>query len=321
MPFAASIVFLTPLAGLLALLAVIPLGAFLLAERRLRAARALLGLRPPPGRVRARRAVALAAVPALLALAAAQPALRRQSSVEARTDAAAFVVLDTSRSMAATPGTAAQSRLARARAMAGDLANTVGDVPLGVATLTDRVLPDLFPTADRGTFQSVVRSVSIEDPPPRESSVTATAFSALAAVGSQGFFERAVRHRVLVLVTDGESRPFDAAGVASALAAGPGVRVVVARVGAGRDRVRGPRGGAEPYRPDPAGAAASVQQLARATGGRVVAATGAAAGAAVRAAVGSGPTVRVGLEPTTDTLAPYVALLALIPLAVALRQK
>jgi hypothetical protein len=64
-----------------------------------------------------------------------------------------------------------------------------------------------------------------------------------------------------------------------------------------------------------------VQQLARATGGRVVPATGAAAGAAVRAAVGSGPTVRVGLEPTNDTLAPYVALLALIPLAVALRQK
>src|SRR3954451_22153111 len=132
--------------------------------------------------------------------------------------------------MAATPGSAAQSRLARARAVARDLAARVGGVPLGVATLTDRVLPDLFPTADRGTFQSVVRSVSLEDPPPRESSVTATAFSALGPVGSQGFFERAVRHRVLVLLPDGEMRPFDAAGVASALAAGPGVRLVVARV-------------------------------------------------------------------------------------------
>jgi hypothetical protein len=74
----------------------------------------------------------------------------------------------------------------------------------------------------------------------------------------------------------------------------------------------------EPYRPDRAGAAAALAQLTRATGGRLVQANAAAAGAAVRQAVGSGPTVRLGLEPRIDTLAPFVALAALIPLLFAL---
>jgi hypothetical protein len=92
---AASFVFLTPWAGLLALLGALPLVGFVIGARRAEAVRAALGLRPAPRASRVRRASLSAAVVVLLALAAMQPALRSHSSLRERTDAQAFVVLDT----------------------------------------------------------------------------------------------------------------------------------------------------------------------------------------------------------------------------------
>ena len=135
----------------------------------------------------------------------------------------------------------APKRLARAKRAALDAAASLGDVPVGVATFTDRVLPILFPTANRAAFDSAVEALTIEDPPPRDVNTVATSFGALAALGTQGFFPSRVHKRAAIVVTDGESRPFDPGTLASTLS-GHGIRLAVVPVGTGGDRVFRPDG-------------------------------------------------------------------------------
>jgi hypothetical protein len=72
------------------------------------------------------------------------------------------------------------------------------------------------------------------------------------------------------------------------------------------------------YRPNPA-SGSTLAALAGATGGAVFGERQTAAAAtAVRDALGSGPTVRLGLEPHTRPLGRFLALLALLPLALVL---
>jgi hypothetical protein len=273
---------------------------------------------PDPGAQR-RRYAAVISVPLLIALALAQPAWRRHGSVPTRTDAGVFVVVDTSNSMAAAASAHAPWRLEQAKRIALGVGSRLPGVPLGVATFTDRVLPNAFPTTDAAVFDSTIRSLTIDSPPPRETARVATDLSALAAFQRADFFTRAQRHRALLLLTDGESSPFDASAVAGALAASPRIRVVVVRVGGGRDRLHaagGKAGGS--YRADPAGARRAIAQLTAATSGRSF--TGSAAGiaAALRADIGAGATTKVASTPETRTLAPIIALISLVPLIFSL---
>jgi uncharacterized protein (DUF58 family) len=268
-----------------------------------------LRLPPPEQRDRVRRGALLGAVVLLLVLAAMQPVIRTQTSLRARTGAEAFVVLDTSRSMLAAPSPGAPTRLAQAKRAAQSLGARLHGIPLGVATFTDRVLPDLFPTSDSAAFNSVVDALKIEDPPPRDVNTVATTFDALSQLATEGFFAPSVRRRAVVVITDGESRAFDPAAVAGALSAS-GVQLSVVRVGSGADRVRRPDGKPEAnYRPDPVGARLSVARLRAAVRDQ-----GGDPAAFVKQALGSGPTKVVGVEPRSRTVAPFVALLALIPL-------
>ncbi len=311
---AATLTFLTPWAALLIVAAAAPLLALAYGRRRVARVRNVLRLPAPSSRSAVTRAVLVVAVVALLVLAATQPVLQTRTALHARSDAQVFTVLDTSRSMLAAPSAGGTTRLARARAIAARVDQELGDVPVGVATLTDRVLPDLFPTADAGAVDGVLGSVGIEDPPPRGVSTVATTFDALSSLGTQGFFPDSVRKRVVLLLTDGESAPFDPGAVAGALAHA-GIALVVDRVGSGADRVWRQNGTAEAnYRPDPAGARASVAQLASAAHGT----TTNDPAAALRRALGAGPTEVVGQTTQTRTLAPYLALLALVPLALLL---
>jgi hypothetical protein len=305
--------FLSPLGALLALAVLVPLAAAALAAGRSARARALIGLAPPP---LGRDAVlpALVAVPLLLALAATQPALRTHRTQLQRTDAEAFFVFDVSRSMLAARGPRAATRLERARAAALRLRAAIPAVPAGVASLTDRALPHLFPTIDAAAFATTIRdAIGIERPPPQELEPNATSFAPLADLGTQGYFQPATKVRIVVLLTDGESRPFDPATVASGLR---GVKLVIVRIWGAAERVRGPGGRIEEaYRPDPR-SAEIVAGLASATGGRAFDASQlGAAEAALRADAGTGPTKRRGVEVRTSSLAPYVALLALAPLS------
>jgi hypothetical protein len=315
----ASLTFLTPSAGLLALAAVVPLTAFALAGARVRRARELLRLAAPGGRRRLWQALALTLVPLLIALALAQPAWRRHGTVAVRADAGVFVVVDTSNSMAAAASAHAPSRLEQAKRIALAVGAQLPGIPLGVATFTDRTLPDAFPTADQAIFDSTIRALAVDSPPPRESQPVATNFAALTAIARRDFFTRAQRHRVVLLITDGESEPFDANAVASALAATPPTGVVVVRVGGGGDRLHrsdGTPGGS--YRADPAGARRAVDRLASATHGSAFSGGSGGVAAAIRSQLGSGETTELASPPRIWALGPVVALASLVPLLLIL---
>jgi hypothetical protein len=195
------------------------------------------------------------------------------------------------------------------------VASQLGGIPAGVASFTDRALPNLFPTIDRAVVDSTLRSLGTDMPPPREASRVATTFAALRALQRSNFFTAAQSHRALLLVTDGESRPFDAAALARTLAASPRLHVMVVRVGSAGDRLYGADGRpGSVYRSDPGGARQAVAQLVSATGGRSFDGGSAGVATALESVLGSGPTRRIASEPQTRALAPYVVFLSLIPL-------
>jgi hypothetical protein len=243
--------------------------------------------------------------------------LRSSSSISVRTDAEALFVIDSSRSMLASRAPGARTRITRARDDAIRLRDELIDIPSGVATMTDRVLPDLLPVPDRDSFEQTVRqAVQIDDPPPGNDAVTATTLGALGALGTQSFYAPSARHRIAVVLTDGESRPFDANQTARALGH---VSLFFIRIGSSGEHVFDADGHLEPaYHPE-ASSAEALAGLARAAHTKTFreGELGAAV-SAVRAALGTGPTQREGLTVTTRALAPYVALAALVPLLLLL---
>ena len=312
----ASLTFLTPWAALVGLAVLIPLAAFVIGANRVARVRENLGL-PNPGRLLDRRAAAAAsAVVLLLALTAAQPALSRGPKERLRTDAQALFVLDTSQSMAASSGANGPTRLERAAIEARRLRAALPDIPSGVATLTDRVLPNLLPVPDREAFDATLqKSIAIEQPPPSTTSVRSTDYGALATVPESGFFAPSAKHRVVVLLTDGETRPFDSAGVSKVFGAAPRPALVAVRFWRQDEGIYRNRRADPNYRPDPS-SSVQLATLAAVSGGKVFQAGDVArTAAAVRAALGSGPTRTVGRVQRVDPLGPYVALAALIPLA------
>ena len=312
--------FLTPLAALVAPAALLPLGAAALGRRHAGAVGRALGLEPPSTRSGLVRPALAAAAIVLLGVAAAQPVLERRSSERVRKDVQALFVLDTSRSMAASATATSPTRLDRAIAAAVRLRASIPEVPSGVATLTDRVLPDLLPVADTTSFDGVVRrSVAIESPPPRDQSVRATTYAALADIASGNYFAPSASRRIVVLLTDGESAPVDAGRVARALPATKGYRLVTVRFWNGDEAVYGSGGKPESgYRPDPSGRVI-LDGLAAADGGRAFEESrlGAAA-SSLRGFAGHGPTaVAQGERRSRLALAPFLAAVALVLLLLA----
>ena len=313
--------FLTPLCAFVALLALLPLGAAILAHGRTGSVRRALRLPPPECRTELLPPALAAAAIVLLGLAAAQPALTRTSSPRVRRDVQALFVLDTSRSMAASSSATASTRLDRAAKAAVRLRAAIPEVESGVLTLTDRVLPDLLPVADVQGFDGVVeRAVRIESPPPRASAVRATSYGVLSDIASGNDFAPTAARRIVILLTDGESNPVQSGDLAGRLAAGRGYRFVAVRFWQGNESVYGADGKAEAaYRPDPSGRT-TLRDLAAALGGRSFEEGEAGAAAAyLRRLAGSGPTVRVaGTNRSRLALGPYLAVPALLGLLAAL---
>jgi hypothetical protein len=313
-PLPASLVFLTPWGAIAMLAAVVPLAGLALAERRERRAREVLKLSAPPPASHLRRAAALVAVPAILGLAATQPALQTTKSARVRTDAQAMFVLDISRSMLASRSATSATRLARAKAYALQIREAIPEVPSGIATMTDRVVPSLLPNADLSVFADTLnRAVQLETPPPISSDVLATELGSLGSLGTQNFFPPSARHRVAVVLTDGEGVSFDPNAVARQLAAG-GVKLVIVHVWNRHEAVYDSGVPEQAYQTRPQSNAA-IASLVTAAGGRAFGegSIGAAA-RAVQADAGSGPTIVQGRVTRTQTLAPYIALVALVPL-------
>ncbi len=200
--------FLTPLAAVFAVAVAAPLAALLLTERRSERVRAVLGLDGPGRRAFVPVVVAIALLPALVAVAAAQPVVVRQHSVKQRGDAQAFFVIDTSLSMQAQLAPGQPTRIMRARRIARHLAAALPDVPIGLAGMTDRVLPFLMPTTDPTLLRrTLVQSVGIDEPPPSQqyNHDRATNLQSLIPVLNAHFFATHVKHKLLVVFTDGEA--------------------------------------------------------------------------------------------------------------------
>jgi VWA domain-containing protein len=203
-----GVTFLTPIDAVFVVAAAAPLAALIVTERRSSRVRALLRLREPGRRPVVQAATAVVLLPALVAIAAAQPVVVRQQLVRERSDAQAFVVIDTSDSMRASSGPRLPSRLTRAKRIAMRLERALGDVPVGIATMTDRVLPDVMPTTDPALFdRTMAQSVGIDRPPPSQQyrAGRATNLEALVPVIGSHFFSDAVKRRLLVVLTDGEA--------------------------------------------------------------------------------------------------------------------
>jgi Mg-chelatase subunit ChlD len=199
--------FLTPLAALFVLAAAVPLTALLLTERRAGGIRRVLRLAAPRRRTLLPVALALVLLPALVAVAAAQPVVIRQQRVQQRADAQAFFVFDTSLSMQAADGPGKPTRLDRAKQLALRLEHSLADVPAGIASMTDRSLPVVMPTTDRTLFaRAVEQSIAVDRPPPSQPHQRrATTFEAIVPLMQSNFFSQGVQRRLLVVLTDGES--------------------------------------------------------------------------------------------------------------------
>jgi len=305
--------FLTPTAALVALGGVCALTLFLLGRRRAERVRATLGLQPGGERAFVRPAL-IAAVTVLVALAVAQPALTHHSPAHVRVGTQALFVLDTSRSMAASAGPGQATRLDRARAIAISLRRSIPDVAAGVATLTDRVLPDLLPVADARGFDEVVGgAVAIESPPPRATAVRATDYGALVAVPHSGFFAPGTTRRIVVLVTDGESLPTPLTDLARAF--GGGTHLVVVQTWGGDEGVFDETGRRElNYTPDPS-ARAALEALVSAVGGTLAREPDLAPARRALQALGDHGAVRrtAGVQTGRTPLAPYLLAAAILP--------
>ena len=315
-----SLTFLTPAAALLALGVVVPLAVYVLRRRHARRVRGRIGL-GEPGRRRLVVAVgSLFAAAALVGLAAAQPVLERDTTLHVRTDAEVFVVLDITRSMLAQESVSAPMRIDRAKEAASVYRASLPSVRIGLASMTDRVLPHLFPSFREDVYEATLeRALDIERPPPRTGFRTnVSSLDALGAVRAQRFFSPQAKKRLLVVVTDGEVLSVSNIRLAAIMRRQPEIGTIFVHVWGGDESVFS-RGAREPqYKPNP-DARQILERLADATGGAVVSEGDVAQAVRVtRGLLGEGPTAVEGERGKRLALAPYLTLLAFLPLGLAL---
>lgn len=305
-----GLVFAHPYAALAALAGLVPVAVALLRLRTERRVRRVLGLPEPRPAAHFARPVALACVFGLLGLAATHPSLRLQRERTVRTDVQVVVVLDSSRSMLAAPARGRPERWQRAAAFAGRLQRELPGVPMGLSSLTNRLLPYLFPTNDPRAYQLVLQEAyGIQKPPPALTiDRWVTTFDSLGEETVHRFFSPDVHKRVLVVLSDAETRPFEARTVLRQLEQA-GTTPVVVRFWQRGERIF--QLGSESYRATEPGALSALRDAGW------PAFSESQLGAAVqriRAAVGTGPLARVGYAQDDVELAPWIALAAFVPL-------
>jgi hypothetical protein len=312
-----SITFSTPLAALIALVGLVPLAVLLTERDRLRRVCAQLGLRPPDERRMLSVVVALSVLVALLALAAAQPVAAVRKTEKGRADAEAFFVFDTSRSMGAATGPGSPTRLDRARTDAKALRALLPNLPTGVASLTDRTLPHLFPSMSTNDFNATLdESLGIDRPTSSLAygDALGTKLGALGDLVAAHYFTPGAHRRVAVVFTDGETLPENLSALPVLLHQGH-VRVFFFQYWGRNERVYDAQGRLNPaYTPNPT-LTEPLTTLAGVLQARVYRpGETSAAAAAIRSAIGNGPMTTRGRELSSRLLTPYLVLLALLPL-------
>jgi hypothetical protein len=317
-----DLAFQTPGWALVALLVVLPLAALVVARRRSGRVARVLALDPPGRNAVVVPVVALVGFAVLVGTAAAQPVLVDAGEAPTRDDAELLAVVDVSRSMLASPAAGAPTRFDRARSLARRVRAAVPEVPAGVVSISDRVLPHLFPTSDPRAFAIVLdRALAVGRPLPRIGGGLATRVDPLTAVASRGYFTDGVSRRVMLVFTDGEVAPTDAQLFREGFADAPPVDVVFVRLGSQDERVFRANGRVESYRADPR-LGAQLDVLAGAIDAPVIAeADIGRVEQVVREALGTGVVHTVRERRSTVALAPLVLVGSLVPLAVLVRRR
>jgi hypothetical protein len=281
----------------------------------------------------------------LLAVAASRPVALVNDGVVARTDAEAYVVVDTSVSMLARRSLRSPTRMMVARSAFAHLAQRLPpDLPVGLAVMPQSVLPVLAATMDRATLLQVGSrlllagrlptreiaspvapnpmgwSTSTPQPRPRLPGV-ATNFTALETLAVAPFYSRTAVKRLAILVTDAESAPFSKNEVRSLLRRAH-IELLVLRVGSPDDRLwrtaRGKLTLDRDYRPALGGVAPLASLTSRLGGHGLYRADDLPALVErARRLVGAGPARRVAGPTEPVALGPYVALASLPFLALA----
>jgi hypothetical protein len=315
--------FATPSWALVGLAVVLPLAALLLMELRATRVRKVLRLRRPDNVAMAAPAVALGLIAVLVALAAAQPVLVTREEQLVRRDAEIYVIIDISRSMLAAGDSDEATRFERAQRIAADLRRRFDDVPLGLASMSDRLLVHLFPTVDRAAYSATLeRAMGIDRPPPRVVSRRATRLAAAADIGVWNFYSDTARERLAVVLTDGEGQAStDASEMRSALQDGVPVRFSFLHVWQNGEEVFGPLGAEPGYTADPA-SFGLVQRVAGAARGRAFREGQVAQlEAELRRRLPPPLETDVGARAKPRPLAPYAAAAAFLPLAFLVRRR
>jgi hypothetical protein len=314
--------FLTPFDALFALAAAVPLAALWLAQKRLRRVRRLFSLTSPRRRELGGVVAALALLPMLMGVAAAQPVVVRHKSLGQRLDVQAFFVFDTSLSMSARTGPTGPTRLARAKQDALEMIPKLGDIPVGLASMTDRVLPVLMPSPNFALVRRTLhQSVGIDRPPPSQLYPgRATTFQSLFPIGTSNLYSPGVRHQILVVFTDGEDAPIRSP-IGFELARSMTVHPLFVRVWEPTERIY-EHGRVDPrYTPDP-GSGAVLSRFASAAHGGVYSEDDLdSLVQTIRDEAGSSPVRTAVIGYARVALAPWFVLAGIIPLAFLLYRR
>jgi hypothetical protein len=313
--------FLTPIDALFALAAVIPLAALWFAQTRMEQVRRLFSLASPRRRELVAVIVALSLLPVLMGVAAAQPVVVRHHLLGQRLDVQAFFVFDTSDSMTARTGPHGLTRLERAKQEAEQVIPKLGDIPVGIASMTDRVLPDLMPNPNLALVRRVIgQSVGINRPPPSQIYKVATTFSALYPIPTYNFYSPGVTHRILVVFTDGEAKPIRSQ-IGYELARAMTVHPLFVHVWAPTERIYANGRLDTRYRPDPTSTRA-LTRFATAAHGRVFGETDLRPlEQTIRAEAGNSPVTTNVLGYARVALAPWFVLAGVVPLGFLLYRR
>lgn len=216
-----SLSFLSPYAAVAGLVGGLALLALRAARRRAARVESSLRLDPPPRSTVFLDLGLIVAIALLLALAAAQPVVSATASTKGRDGAEMIVVVDITRSMLARRAPTEPTRLERAQQVGKELRAGLPDVRVGVASLTDRILPHLFPTLSANAFTATIdRAIGIERPPPDRRANRATSIGAIEDLGRANFFEQGSTRRLAIVITDGETVPVEFGRLSSRLEEG-----------------------------------------------------------------------------------------------------
>jgi hypothetical protein len=241
-----------------------------------------------------------------------------------RADAEVVVAIDNSRSMLASSTVNGQRRFERALAFAQQLRDAVPEVPMGVSSLTNRLLPYLFPTTDPHDFSVVLgQAYGIERPPPSLAYAAVpggrpgkwvTTFAPVNQAATQAFFKPSAGKRVLVVLSDAETQDFASRRVLRHLRSAR-VTPIVVRFWKPDERIFRLDGGIEPYVPTQFD---ELAVLRRAGWPAVEEGHVARVADFVRKAIGSGPVDRVGFGRTRRPIAPSLVAASFAPLLLLL---